>query len=56
MTIQAHLQKKETIEENMRGRDNKTTASKAKYREKVQSYTTCKIGKKLPDSTRSFSE
>lgn len=56
INLQASLYKKETIEETYKARESKSLANKAKYREKVQSYTNFKIGRKIPDSTSSFTD
>jgi hypothetical protein len=40
----------------MRVKDSTSLVNKAQYRDKVKSYTSYSIGKKLPESTRPFTD
>lgn len=59
MTIRAAMNKKDTLEEILKeNRENPTQilTDKNKYRQKVEQYTKYKIGRKIPDSTKTFSD
>lgn len=56
VAFQNQMQRKVTLDDNMKKEGlKKKEVEKEKYRTKVKEYTNYKIGRKLPESTRTYS-